>query len=80
MNVVIITYDWPPRNAVSVHRPYSWAKYLAERGVDVTILTAAKRSFDEPLDLQLSTLPVTVLEISYSAGFGLADWFFVGLR
>ena len=75
MNVVIITYDWPPRNAVSVHRPYSWAKYLAELGVDVTILTAAKRSFDEPLDLQLSTLPVTVLEISYSAGFGLADWF-----
>ena len=49
MNVVIITYDWPPRNAVSVHRPYSWAKYLAELGVDVTILTAAKRSFDEPL-------------------------------
>ena len=34
-----------------------------------------KRSFHEPLDLQLSTLPVTVLEISYSAGFGLADWF-----
>lgn len=75
MNVVILTYDWPPRNAVSVHRPYSWAKYLAERGVDVTVLTAAKRSFDEPLDLQLSTLPVTVLEIPYSGGFGLADWF-----
>lgn len=63
-NIVIITYDWPPRNSISVHRPYSWAKYWAEEGIKVTVLTAAKQSFDEPLDLYLPQLPISIIETS----------------
>jgi hypothetical protein len=68
MHIVIITYDWLPRNAVSVHRPYSWAKYWAEQGLKVTVLTAVKQSFDAPLDLVLPKLPISVIEVPYGRG------------
>jgi glycosyltransferase involved in cell wall biosynthesis len=64
MHIVIITYDWPPRNSISVHRPYSWAKYWSEQGIKVTVLTAAKQPFDEPLDLSLPQLPISIIETS----------------
>lgn len=64
--VLIITYDWPPRNSIATHRPYSWARYLSEKGVDVTVLTAQKQFFDEPLDLDLPKLDrVKVVEAGY---------------
>lgn len=67
LRVVIITYDWPPRNAISVHRPYAWAKYWSALGAKITVLTAAKKSFDEPLDLNLPNLAdVEVIEVPYS--------------
>ena len=43
LKIVIISYSWPPRNAISVHRPYSWARYWSEQGNDVTVLTAKKQ-------------------------------------
>lgn len=64
MHIVIITYDWPPRNSISVHRPYSWAKYWVEQGIKVTVLTAAKQPFDAPLDLSLPQLPISIIETS----------------
>ncbi|MDG6348295.1 glycosyltransferase [Luteimonas sp. 8-5] len=64
MRIAIVTYNWPPRNAIGTHRPYAWAKYWARLGVEVTVLTARKQAFDEPLDLQLPVLPgVDVQEV-----------------
>lgn len=83
-HVVIVSYDWVPRNAISVHRIYAWARYWSAVGVRITILTAHKRAFDEPLDLNLPNVPgVEIVEINYetatsfvsrlgSAGVGFA--------
>jgi glycosyltransferase involved in cell wall biosynthesis len=64
--ILIITYNWPPRNAIGTHRPYSWAKYWSEYGAEITVLTAKKYAFDAPLDLDLN-IPskVVVHEIPY---------------
>ncbi len=65
--IAIISYNWPPRNAIGTHRPYAWAKYWAEQGVHVTVLTAKKQAFDAPLDLALPAIEgVEVLEIDYA--------------
>lgn len=65
-NILIITYDWMPRNSIAVHRPYAWAKYWSREGFAVTVLTAKKCSYDEPLGLNLPYLEfVDVVEVSY---------------
>lgn len=72
LNILIITYDWPPRNSIAVHRPYAWAKCWARLGYSVTVLTAKKCVYDEPLDLHMPKLDgVTVLEIPYRAAGGV---------
>ena len=43
LKITIITYSWPPRNSISVHRPYSWARYWSQQGHDITILTAKNK-------------------------------------
>lgn len=64
--ILIVTYDWPPRNSIATHRPYSWAKYWAAQGLEVTVLTAQKKFFDQPLDLDLPKLDgVKVVEDDY---------------
>ncbi|KGD63481.1 hypothetical protein Y5S_03290 [Alcanivorax nanhaiticus] len=74
--VAIITYNWPPRNAIGTHRPYSWAKTWSEQGAKVTVITAKKQSFDEPLDLHLPLLPdVEVVEVSPNSNIGLISFF-----
>lgn len=66
LKITIITYSWPPRNSISTHRPYSWARYWSEKGEDVTVLTAKKQTFDHPLDLELPNLKgVKVIEVQY---------------
>lgn len=66
MRILIVTYNWPPRNAIGTHRPYSWAKYWAKNGAAVTVLTAEKQVYDQPLDLSLEVLEgVKVIEVSY---------------
>lgn len=73
MKVVIVTYNWPPRNAIGTHRPYSWAKAWSQNGVQVMVITAQKQAFDEPLDLELPALPgVQVVEVPYLRGAGRA--------
>lgn len=65
-SILLITYNWPPRNAIGTHRPYSWARYWSEAGARVTVLTAVKYPFDEPLDLPLPELPgVDVIEVPH---------------
>lgn len=67
--ILIVTYNWPPRNAIGTHRPYTWARYWRGVGAQVTVLTARKRIFDEPLDLLLPELEgVRVVEVPYGGG------------
>lgn len=62
--VAIVTYNWPPRNAIGTHRPYSWARYMSTAGFEVTVITAKKQAFDEPLNLGLPDIPgARVIEI-----------------
>lgn len=64
--ILIISYDWIPRNSIAVHRPYSWAKDWSAQGHHITVLTAEKCAYDEPLDLKLDILPlVKVVEVAY---------------
>lgn len=67
--ILIITYNWPPRNAMGTHRPYAWAQHWSEAGAQVTVLTAKKQFLDEPLDLHLPALKgVRVIELPYGMG------------
>ena len=63
----MVTYNWPPRNAIGTSRPYSWAKYWSEKErVKIKVLTAKKYAFDEPLDYKLPALKnVEVFEVPY---------------
>ena len=68
MKILIITYDWPPRNSIACHRMYSWAKYWHDNSNKITILTAQKKSYDEPLDLILPNIEgVNTIEIEYGS-------------
>jgi hypothetical protein len=65
-HLVIVTYNWPPRNAIGTHRPYAWAKAWSSLGRRATVLTAKKYAFDAPLDLDLPPLPdVDVIEVAW---------------
>jgi len=66
MRILLVTYNWPPRNAMGTHRPYSWAREWTLQGADITVLTAEKHTFDDPLDLCLADLDgVRVVQVSY---------------
>jgi glycosyltransferase involved in cell wall biosynthesis len=72
LRIIIVTYNWPPRNSISTHRPYSWASYWSKKGAKVTVLTAEKQTFDEPLDMALPELEgVNVIQVPYSDIFSL---------
>jgi glycosyltransferase involved in cell wall biosynthesis len=43
LNILIITYFFPPLNSIASLRPYSWAKYWSRAGHDVTVLTLPKK-------------------------------------
>ena len=70
LRIIIVTYNWPPRNAIGTFRPYYWAKAWSNQGCILTVLTAQKQTFDEPLDLNLPILPnVEVIQVPWSNGF-----------
>lgn len=72
-SIIIVSYNWPPRNAIGTHRPYAWARYWSEAGARVTVLTARKQPFDAPLDLTLPPLSgVDVIEVPYGGAGRLA--------
>lgn len=75
LRIVIVTYNWPPRNAIGTYRPYAWARHWSEAGAQVTVLTARKQPFDAPLDLALPKLDqVRVIECAYGGAADLAGW------
>jgi len=43
MRLLIITYFFPPLNSIASLRLYSFAKYLTEFGLDITIFTTPKK-------------------------------------
>lgn len=49
MRILIITFYFPPYNAIASYRPYSWAKYWSEDGHDVTVLTTDKGRCDREI-------------------------------
>ncbi|WP_256646950.1 glycosyltransferase [Thermomonas paludicola] len=66
--ICLVTYNWPPRNAIGTQRAYAWAKYWAQAGAEVVVLTAAKQAYDAPLTLVLPELPgVRVVEVGPKA-------------
>ncbi len=74
LKILVITYDWPPRNSIGTHRPYSWAKYWSKLGAEVTVLTSQKKSFDAPLDLTLNELPkVNIIQVDYKGASVISD-------
>jgi glycosyltransferase involved in cell wall biosynthesis len=56
MRVLIISWWFPPCNVVASGRPYSWARYFAEQGHTVTVLTCRKHPRLHP-DLSLPWEP-----------------------
>ena len=84
MNILIIAYDWIPRNVISTHRIYSFAKYWSKMGHKITVLTSKKKIFDKPLDLFLPRLKkVKVISIenkNYTEYLGFLFFFSNFLR
>jgi len=69
LRITVVTYNWPPRNAIGTQRPLSWARHWSRLDdVSINVLTAEKHPFDEPLDLDQPTLPnVNVHEVRYGS-------------
>ena len=66
VQILIVSYDWPPRNAMGSHRAYQWAKFWSLAGAKVSVLTAQKQLFDAPFDLELPQIAgVRVMEVPY---------------
>jgi len=72
-HIIIVTYNWPPRNAIGTHRAYAWARHWAEAGAEITVLTAEKQPFDGPVDLDLpNPSGVRVIEVPFARTTKLA--------
>lgn len=63
MRILIISYFFPPLNSIASLRPYSWAKYFAEDGLDITVLTPTKYKFPNDLDLSFQNFKVHEIPI-----------------
>lgn len=51
MRILIVAHYFPPEDGGAVmasQRPYSWAKYWSKMGHDITVLTTAKRVYNDP--------------------------------
>lgn len=68
MRLLFITYEFPPKGGVGVQRVAATARYLAEEGWDVTVLTIADPPTSLRDDALLSGLPEAVrVERAWSA-------------
>lgn len=72
LKIAIITYNWPPRNAIGTHRPLAWARYFSDVGAHVTVLTAKKQPFDKPLDFEAK--PIRDLALIETAPSGVTKF------
>ena len=82
MRILIVTYVFPPLNAIGSHRPYSWARTWRDLGHEIDVLTVAKHSFDGAMDLERDMTGIRVHEVPYlpvaressPAGSKVARW------
>jgi hypothetical protein len=60
MNILLISYWFPPLNTIAALRIYAYAKYLTKSGYDVTVLTSATKdsSQESSTDLDLSGIKI----------------------
>jgi glycosyltransferase involved in cell wall biosynthesis len=65
IRILIITYAFPPLNAIAAHRPYSWAKVWRDLGHEVEVLTFAKHALDGAMDLERDLGGIKVHEVGY---------------
>lgn len=63
MRILIVSTFFPPLNSIASLRPYTWAKYWALEGHDVTVLTLEKE-LDPKVQLSLPNTGFKVIEIS----------------
>lgn len=59
---MIVSVFFPPANSIAALRPYSWAKFWALQGHDVTVLTTKKMPNDR-VDLKLLNTGYKVIEV-----------------
>ncbi len=62
MRILIIATFFPPQNSIASLRPYSWAKYWAAEGHEVTVLTT-KKNAGEVMDIAFSREGFRILEV-----------------
>ena len=64
-SILIVSYYFPPSSMVAAPRIYSFAKYLAEYGHDVTVLCCndSKHCADSSLEMDCSTFKTVHVEI-----------------
>ncbi len=68
--ILIISYYFPPLNAIASLRIYSWAKYWSRMGYEVCVLTAERKQSTDHLDLQIDmdvAASVRIEEIPYKS-------------
>lgn len=76
MHIVILTHFYPPLNAIASLRPRSFAKYFAEQGIKVTVITTIKKDADGQLDLSIPQHPnIHVVSLNYTPLFFWKSWF-----
>lgn len=72
LNILIVTYFFPPQNAIAAQRPLSWAKYWSRDGHDVDVLTTPKDFYGE----STHTDNYKVYEIEISETYNrLRNWY-----
>lgn len=61
MKILIVAIFFPPQNSIASLRPYTWAKYWAQWGHDVTVLTTPKPL--HPANLQTQEEQFCIIEV-----------------
>lgn len=65
MKILIVSTYFPPKNAIASLRPYSWAKWMARYGHEVTVLTTTKEEISGDNIFPFEVVQIKVPIISY---------------
>ena len=65
LRILIVAHAFPPMNAISSHRPYSWARFWRDKGHEIHVLTPSKHAFDGMMDLDSDLSGIRVYEVPY---------------
>jgi hypothetical protein len=65
LRILIVTYAFPPLNAIGSHRSYSWARFWRDEGHEIHVLTPSKHDIDGMMDLERDLSGICVYEVPY---------------